>query len=517
MWKTLITGTCLTFLQPALAQVDSVAMRYAATITVSDLRTHLDTLASDAYEGRETGMKGQRMAAAYIGKQFRKDGIPPVPDAGKRGLLPDGYQQQFPIILSRNGGLAIGDRDSGFVYMRDYAYFGDKLKSDLNTSTLAVIASASLEKAKGAINSAVVMVMDDDPSAPLGASSSSPARMRKIRSAAGAFQGTETNVVLLVDREALTLFTDNADHFNSPRMKLVKPEMAQEKEVQVVVIGPAMAQAILGEAGTTMTKAYKKASRKALIVEAPLRFTYTSKDERLTSTNVLGYVEGSDKKGELVLVTAHYDHLGIKHGEVYNGADDDGSGTVAVLEMAQAFAMAKAEGHGPRRSMLFMTVSGEEEGLLGSEWYSDHPVFPLDSTVADLNTDMIGRVDTVHENKGPYVYVIGSGRLSSELKAINERVNATYTHLDLDYTFDSDSDPNRFYYRSDHYNFAKHGIPVAFFFNGVHADYHGPNDEVDKINFDLLHQRALLTFYTAWVLANQERRIQVDHPAGDGH
>jgi len=518
MWKTLLTGTLVTFLQPAFAQVDSVAMRYAATITVADLRMHLDTIASDAYEGRETGMKGQRMAAAYIEQQFRKDGIPPILNAKDRGLLPDGYQQQYPLILSRPGGLSIADADSGFTYMRDYAYFGEQLRQDLDPSTIAVITSGGLGKIQGGINAPVVMVMDNDPSAPISASSSSPSLMKRIRALSGELKGTTTKVVLMEDQAGLTFFTDNADHFNSPRMKLVKPEMAPaEQGIQVVVISSAMAKAILERATMPMDKAYKKASKKPLMLDVPLRFTYTSKDERLTSTNVLGYVEGSDKKGEVVVVTAHYDHLGIKNGEVYNGADDDGSGTVAVLEMAQAFALAKAEGHGPRRSMLFMTVSGEEEGLLGSEWYSDHPAFPLDSTVADLNTDMIGRVDSAHEKSGPYVYVIGSGRLSSELKAINERVNATYTHLDLDYTFDSDSDPNRFYFRSDHYNFAKHGVPIAFFFNGVHADYHGPHDEVDKIRFDLLHQRALLTFYTAWVVANQDKRIAVDHPAGDGH
>ncbi len=508
----------MAFLQPAFAQVDSVAMHYAATITIPELRTHLDTLASDAYEGRETGMKGQQMAATYIEKQFRKDGIPPVRDAKERGMMADGYQQQFPLILSRNGGLSVADRDSGFVYMRDYAYISENLRADLNTSTIAVVTSASLEKANEPIDAQVVMVMDEDPKAPVGAASSTPELTRNIRAVAGELKGTDTKVVLLVDQAGLTFVSDNPDHFNSPSMKLLKPEMTPgEQGVQVMVIGPAMAKAILGEAKTPMAKAYKKASKKALTVDVPLHFSYTSKDERLTSTNVLGYVEGSDKKGEVVLVTAHYDHLGIKNGVVYNGADDDGSGTVAVLEMAQAFALAKAQGHGPRRSILFMTVSGEEEGLLGSEWYSDHPVFPLDSTVADLNTDMIGRVDPAHDGKGPYVYVIGSGRLSSELKAINERVNSTYTHLDLDYTFDANSDPNRFYYRSDHYNFAKHGIPVAFFFNGVHADYHKPSDEVDKIRFDLLHQRALLTFYTAWVVANRDQRIVVDHPAGGGH
>jgi Zn-dependent M28 family amino/carboxypeptidase len=139
-------------------------------------------------------------------------------------------------------------------------------------------------------------------------------------------------------------------------------------------------------------------------------------------------------------------------------------------------------------------------------------VFPLESTVADLNIDMIGRTDSAHADSEPYVYIIGSDRLSSELHVINEHANATYTKLILDNTFNGEDDPNRFYYRSDHYNFAKHGVPVIFYFNGVHADYHQPGDETEKIRFDLLEQRARLVFHTAWELANREARIVVDKP-----
>ena len=187
-----------------------------------------------------------------------------------------------------------------------------------------------------------------------------------------------------------------------------------------------------------------------------------------------------------------------------------------MLELAQAFATAKAEGHGPRRSILFMTVSGEEKGLFGSEYYTDHPVFPLENTIADLNIDMIGRIDPQHQQDSAYVYIIGSDRLSTELHEINEAANARYTQLDLDYTYNAADDPNRFYYRSDHYNFAKHGVPIIFYFNGTHADYHKPTDTVDKINFDLLRDRTRLVFYTAWELVNQDKRIEVDVTEGSG-
>ena len=159
-----------------------------------------------------------------------------------------------------------------------------------------------------------------------------------------------------------------------------------------------------------------------------------------------------------------------------------------------------------------MPVSGEEKGLLGSRYYSDHPVFPLERTVADLNIDMIGRTDSAHTTAAPYVYIIGSDRLSTELHAVNEAANTNYTKLDLDYRFNAENDPNRFYYRSDHYNFARKGVPSIFYFSGVHEDYHQPGDDVEKIRFDLLHQRTLLVFHTAWILADRENRPVVDKP-----
>jgi hypothetical protein len=228
------------------------------------------------------------------------------------------------------------------------------------------------------------------------------------------------------------------------------------------------------------------------------------------SENIWAYIEGSEKPNEVLVISAHYDHVGMKNGEVYNGADDDGSGTVALLEIAQAFIKAKKEGYGPKRSILFLHVTGEEHGLHGSRYYSENPLFPIDSTIADLNIDMIGRRDDAHKANGEYVYVIGSDRLSTDLHNINEEANKKYTHLTLDYTFNERNDPNQFYFRSDHYNFAKKGIPIIFYFNGVHDDYHKATDEVSKIEFDLLTKRAQLAFVTAWELANRDNRPVVD-------
>lgn len=228
------------------------------------------------------------------------------------------------------------------------------------------------------------------------------------------------------------------------------------------------------------------------------------------SENIWAFIEGSEKPEEVIVISAHYDHIGIKNGEVFNGADDDGSGTVALLEIAQAFQTAKKEGNGPKRSILFLHVTGEEHGLLGSNYYTQNPLFPLANTIADINIDMIGRHDEFHNDSSNYVYLIGSDYLSTDLYNICEAANKNYVKLFLDYKYNDKTDPNRFYYRSDHYNFAKNGIPSVFLFTGVHADYHKASDEVDKIEFDALTKRTQLAFVIAWELANRENRPVVD-------
>jgi len=253
----------------------------------------------------------------------------------------------------------------------------------------------------------------------------------------------------------------------------------------------------------------------ALSLNTPVHYKYSKSSDVVNASNILGIIEGTDKKNEYVFLTAHYDHLGIQNGQIYNGADDDGSGTVTVIQMAAAFAKAKKEGNGPRRTIVFMTVSGEEKGLWGSEYYTDNPVFPLDKTSVDLNTDMIGRVDTERKTSDTlnYVYVVGHDKLSSELPGINEAANNKNTKLVLDYMFDDPNDPNRIYYRSDHYNFARKGVPVLFFYDGMlQADYHKPTDDVEFINWPLFEKRAQMIFYTAWEMANRNDMLKRDKP-----
>lgn len=231
------------------------------------------------------------------------------------------------------------------------------------------------------------------------------------------------------------------------------------------------------------------------------------------SENVLAYIPGTDKANEYVVVCGHYDHVGVsKKGEIFYGADDNASGTAALLEIAQAFKLASENGNQPRRSVVIMHFTAEEIGLFGSQFYVEHPIFPIENTVVNLNIDMIGRIDDRHLKNDDlnYMYIIGSDKLSYELHFITEGINQAFTKLSLDYRFNADNDHNRFYYRSDHYNFAKRNIPSIFYFNGPHSDYHTPADTPDKINYEVLRQRTQLIFATAWQVANQEQRLKVD-------
>ncbi len=227
------------------------------------------------------------------------------------------------------------------------------------------------------------------------------------------------------------------------------------------------------------------------------------------SENVLAFIEGSEYPDEVIVVSAHLDHIGIEEGQVCNGADDDGSGTVAIMEIAEAMKTAVKKGYRPKRSILFLHVTGEELGLWGSRYYSENPVYPMQNTVANLNIDMIGRVDSTHQANPRYVYPIGSDMLSDDLHEVLLKMNQKSTQMDLDFVYNKKDDPNRFYYRSDHYNFAKNNVPVIFFFNGVHEDYHRPSDTPDKINYEILAERTQLIFAVLWEIANREERIQL--------
>lgn len=483
--KVFLIGCAMLGAIPAIAQKNTLkgADKFGKTITAAELKHHLYIVASPEMEGRETATEGQRKAAAYIEKYFREYGL--TPGNG------DNYQQVFEVYtegvesaeLKINGYNAVADKDFAFNLNTNHTatqYFSEVVYLNEGNNTDAQNDYKDID-----VKGKLVLIRVTKPASKIPAA---------IKNGAAAVLLVQTSLQKSMQKTGMSV--------NLYR-KSVGPN--------VYTITPAMAEKIMGadwaaaQAGTAPVKSYP----------AEIKFAFTKKVNVLESTNVLGVVEGSDKKEEYVFVTAHYDHIGKENGVVNAGADDDGSGTVAILEMAQAFAEAKKAGKGPRRSVVFMAVSGEEKGLWGSAYYSNHPIFPLENTVADLNIDMIGRVGFEYQkskDSGNYIYVIGDDKLSSDLRPVSEAANKQFVKMKLDYKYNDPKDPNRFYYRSDHYNFAVKGVPVIFYFNGVHQDYHRPGDTPDKINYELTEKRARLVFYTAWEMANREERIKRDIP-----
>jgi Zn-dependent M28 family amino/carboxypeptidase len=296
-------------------------------------------------------------------------------------------------------------------------------------------------------------------------------------------------------------------------MRLAPPAAtAPQTGFYTATISNAVASALFGRTSTIALADLKNVNKGAYYAE--LAIHAEKQNVQLESSNVIGVLPGTSKKDEYVFLTGHYDHLGKNGNTIWYGADDDGSGSVGVIQMAEAFAAAAKGGNKPKRTMIFMTVSGEEKGLLGSEYYSEHPTVDMAKASADLNTDMIGRGDS--SRKGDtlnYIYVIGHDKLSSDLAPINEAMNKQYTNIALDYKYDDPNDLNRIYYRSDHYNFAKKGVPILFFYDGMlGADYHQPTDTVDKIQFDIMSKRAQLVFHTGWIIANRDAMLKRDIP-----
>ncbi len=497
-----ITLLCLIFFisEQAFSQRDE-SITYANSITSDDLKEHLNILASDALEGRETGKRGQKMAAAYIEYHFKSNGLEPIvySPAG------NSFLQSFELVKSQPGKTWIKIDDITYTNFVDFVYTGKKNFTDPLKSKPLFVGEGDQESydAIHANGKNVLIYCEGDKIE------------RKEKAELAYKQGVRNVFIIKPDSEDDFKKAVNMHKRYTTSGKLSFPPKPDEVESGYFLISQSMGAKILNTSQKILQNAVEKSRRGKYASLLKLRsseITFYCRQivEIINTENVLGFIEGSDIKDEYIILTAHYDHIGVDGEEVNNGADDDGSGTVAILEIAQAFALAKKAGHGPRRSILFMTLTGEEKGLLGSSYYVEHPILSLESTVANLNIDMIGRIDPSHEESPDYVYLIGSDKLSKELHELSEQINSTYTKLDLDYKYNAVDDPNRFYYRSDHYNFAKNNIPVIFYFNGTHADYHKPTDTIEKIEFELLEKRARLAFHTAWEIANREDRITLD-------
>ena len=518
--KILCTLVFLFFTANIFSQA-GMPMLYATIIDSVDIRKHVFRLASPEFEGRETGTEGNIKAAYYIAHQFSSFGIPVTP--GDR----DYYQEvAFSTIKWSEMNLAINGEP--VEHLRDFLsipqYF-PLSSSEMNISSLTFLGYGIDDKAysdyKGKnVKGQHLLVFGGEPrdkkgnfritgTDSLSAWSYDP--LLKVNAARNAGAAS----IWIIDEHLREQVMFARRYLLTGAMLMGSPDSLTQEFVAHAFISPALGEKLTGEKRNKVIKARNRITKRgraeSMSIPVDIKWKPVHKVTSTPGVNVLGFIEGIDPavNDEVIVVSAHYDHLGKRGNDIYYGADDNASGTAAVLEIAQAMAKAKADGAGPRRSVLCMLVTGEEKGLLGSQYYAENPVFPISGTVANVNIDMIGRMDTLHRHPY-YTYVIGSDRLSTELHEINETANRLYTKLELDYTYNRDDDPNKFYYRSDHYNFAKKGIPAIFYFSGVHEDYHRPGDTPDKLMYGKAEAIARLAFHTAWELANRNERIKVD-------
>lgn len=549
---------------PTVFDNPELVQRYQATITPEDLASHLYFFASDFFEGRETGARGQKMAAEYLAAQYRRLGIQPRGNAETMDpRSPQHYLQPFDVYGSRlkrselsvsvNGQEVANsffspERQEGGAYIDTRINFRTKpatassggvvfMGYGIADSSLGIHDIGAVQAAGIETTGKWVMLFRDEPLANDSTSLLPTEDGKPSRFTTSFFQkmipflrGVPTSGMLIVgdvgprvdqsveDRAAMI-----GGNLSRAMGSLSLNEQDRPESPPLFVISTEMANHILAPSGRTVADLKEEIDRNLKSVVFEVEGTTVSSEVEMddfaaSTENVLAYIEGSDPvlKNEFVVISSHYDHIGIdpfRSGDnLRNGADDDGSGTVGVLEIAEAFARAKEEGYGPRRSILFLNVSGEEKGLLGSRYFTDfEPLVSLDQIVTNLNIDMIGRFDPTHPTQSTnYIDIIGSNLISQELHDINEQVNEiTGVNLELSERFNSRDDPNRFYARSDHANFGKNMIPFIFYFNGTHEDYHGVDDEPHKIEYERMARVGQLIFATAWQVANQDDRPEI--------
>ncbi len=497
---------CVIALAPLLAAAqkkDKNAVKAAATITVEDLKKHLYIIASKEMEGRETPSAGLDKAADYIEAHFKALGLTP----GNNGS----FRQFYPLYKDSMLSSSFKLNGTAIELNKDYQPQTSNYAASMRFSEVVFAGYGINDPEKRddykdlKVAGKLVLIMDGTPAdyKPTQTGFASPASTFGKMNAALS-KGASAVLMIYTNFPRRTLNANSGWSMNGYKAAQTPFSFTISTEV---------AGKILGVDGKTLADKIKNGEIASKVYPAEIDLEFSKQSKMARASNVIGVLEGTDLKDEYVFITAHYDHLGKRDTVIYYGADDDGSGTTGVLEIAEAFVKAKAAGKGPRRSIVFMTVSGEEKGLWGSGYYGNNPIFPLEKTTVDLNIDMIGRSDASRKvgDSTNYVYVVGDDKISSDLKVISEGMNKQYLKMELDYKFNDPKDPNRIYFRSDHYNFAAKGVPIIFYYDGMlGADYHKPTDTPEKIQYELFAKRAKLVFFTAWEMANRNEMLKRD-------
>ena len=504
------------------------AAKYFNTINTSEIGKHIFYIAGPETEGRGTGSAGQKKAGEYIINELKSVGIKPIPITQNNGVTETSYYQNVPLVESKVNAITLQINGKAFAYKDDYFINRQFSETEIKSNEIVFaghgcITSKWNEIEAAKITGKIAVIFSGEP-----------------KNKKGIYYTTETEketgLTLMQRVEKIAAYNPSLviivnQNYSKDAMRVRNPvgnvnirfgtipapgtvQISQNTVVPTIQMSEDAAEIAFGKAFAGMEKSIAKISKKGApinyILPASFSLKVDKEEKDNASENIVGFIKGKEFPNEIVVVSAHYDHLGWHDGKVYPGADDNGTGTTALITMAKAMQKAALDGNGPARSVLYLWVTGEERGLLGSEWYSKNPIFPLENTVVDLNVDMIGRLDERHKTDSNYIYIIGSDKLSNLLHHTNEKANSLSSNIKLDYTFNDEKDPNRFYYRSDHYNFAKNNIPVIFYFSGVHEDYHKATDTPDKIMLGRMKKVIDLVFTTTWEVANMPERIKAD-------
>lgn len=537
----------------------SVLIKANASIEAAELEQHLRILAHDSLEGRESGCAGHEKALNYLRRQYEKMGIAALPGT-------DNYTQRFTLPVVKWKGFECHIRnvkDRRYLHGRDFILLPtmrppglsslqtttDKEPPLPKTLTLRWAGTGAADTLGLGLPKYDQAILDDPRQAWVMldtiASDIVPRSFWQQHTTRKRILGLRRLVkgpILVATYRFDYWYKRVGDYWQEGPHGLSKSSRAG---APIFVLGPRMSRMLLKDAtmsnwyqywflfggmvkeGTAldgltylkvdeMAKAWAeqqmawKAGKSTpsawpwLGKGDSLKFNIEAMPTTYSTANLLAHIPGTSAKEEAVVISAHSDHIGRDAWDIYNGADDDGTGTAAVLTLARQFQDMVKKGIKPKRTLIFCHFTAEEKGLLGSNYYSEHPLWPMDKTYANLNIDMIGRHDSRHEaNPANYVYGIGAAKITPNMVSALEAAN-TLTQLELDNYYDRPDDKEHLYERSDHYNFAKNGVPVVFFFSGLHDDYHGPGDEVERIEWPGYTLRTRLVLDLAYHLAQKK-------------
>ena len=491
-------------------RLKETSKEYGKSITKYELEELLYVFSSDEFGGRGTPSKGQDLATDFLKKNYKDLGIQPARN--------NTYEHEVFLQFDEKPNVSLSINKKEFKYYNDYIAYNNGPDTSFSDTEIIYVGYGIDHKKYNSydgldVKDKVVLAIAGEPKNRRGnyfisggKKKSEWSSRNEISRKKEAAAKNGAKALILINNRLFKRYSN--EHMLSDtnkgekRMSLASDKINENTQVLLF---------------SDKNKDYLLQKNRKF-----MNFSFKKNYNEFSANNIAALIKGSEFPDEYIVITAHLDHVGIQNGIVYNGADDDGSGSVGILEIAEAFSLGMKDGFRPKRSILFLHVTAEENGLLGSEYYTDYdPIVPLSKTMVCLNMDMIGRTESKRKETEPedYIYIIGSEMLSDDLHNINKKANDEHVKINLDYRYNDPTSlvfesgryiENNYYYRSDHYNFAKYNIPSIFFFSGVHEDYHMPTDTADKILYDIYEKRIKLIFHTAWDLANADKRIELN-------